>query len=106
MIDWNWESLESFIKEERTGCVYLYTPFCGTCQVAAKMLSVVEEMLPHIKFSKINLNYEQGLAQDWQIESVPCLVFINNGHVESKMYTFHSVPYLIEKIKTTLQGEQ
>lgn len=26
--------------------LYLYTPFCGTCQLASKMLTVVEEMLP------------------------------------------------------------
>lgn len=103
MNDWNREALESFIKEEKTGCVYLYTPFCGTCQVASKMLTVVEEILPHLEIGKLNLNFEQDLALDWQIESVPCLIFINNGNIESKIYTFHSVPYLIETIKATLE---
>ncbi|WP_338471905.1 thioredoxin family protein [Niallia sp. XMNu-256] len=103
MNEWNQKRIESLIREEGTGCVYLYTPFCGTCQVASKMLSVVEEMLPQLTIGKINLNYEQSLAQEWQIESVPCLVFINKGKVETKIYTFQSVPYLIETIKTTLR---
>ncbi|ASB67000.1 Thioredoxin-like protein YusE [Bacillus velezensis] len=35
----------------------LYTPFCGTCQLASKMLTVVEEMLPGAAFYKNNVNY-------------------------------------------------
>ncbi len=102
MNDWNEKKLESLINEENC-CIYLYTPFCGTCQVASKMLSVVKELLPNLTIGKINLNYRQDLAQAWQIESVPCLVFINKGKVESKIYTFHSVPYLMETIQTTLK---
>ncbi|WP_428911117.1 thioredoxin family protein [Niallia sp. Krafla_26] len=102
MIDWNQDQLDKFINQQDTGCIYLYTPFCGTCQVASKMLSVVEEILPDLKLGKINLNYRQDLAQKWQIESVPCLLFFKQGTLISKIYTFHSVPYLIEKINKTL----
>jgi thioredoxin 1 len=103
MNDWEQEQLEGFMNQKNTGCIYLYTPFCGTCQVASKMLSVVEELMPDLSIGKINLNYRQDLAHDWQIESVPCLVFIKEGRIVTKVYTFHSVPNLIDKIKTTFQ---
>jgi len=104
MNDWNQEQLELFLDQKNTGCIYLYTPFCGTCQVASKMLSVVEELMPNLSLGKMNLNYEQYLAKNWKIESVPCLVFIDQGKMVSKLYSFHSVPYLLETIKSKFQN--
>ena len=99
---WKQEQLDEFIEQNQTGCLYLYTPFCGTCQVASKMLTIVEEIMPDLEMGKINLNFRQDLARNWKIESVPCLVFINQGKVHSKLYTFQSVPNVIEKIKENL----
>ncbi len=42
--------------------LYLYTPFCGTCQLASKMLTVVKEMRlmsPSIKTMSITLRHSQ-----------------------------------------------
>ena len=68
-----------FINQKNTGLIYLYTPFCGTCQVSGKMLTVAAEILSDIPIGKINLNYMPELAEKWKVESVPCLVFIENG---------------------------
>ena len=63
MNDWKQEQLDEFIEQNQTGCLYLYTPFCGTCQVASKMLTIVEEIMPDLEMGKINLNFRQDLAQ-------------------------------------------
>ncbi|WP_338449329.1 thioredoxin family protein [Niallia oryzisoli] len=99
MKEWSREELEGFIHQQGSGLIYLYTPFCGTCQVAGKMLTVAAEILPDTKFGKINLNYMPQLAEKWEVESVPCLVFLENGSMADKMYAFQSVPFLIERIK-------
>ena len=96
------KELDEFIDQKRTGLIYLYTPFCGTCQVSGKMLLVAAELLPDITIGKINLNYMRELAEQWEVESVPCLVFIEEGRLSKKLYAFQSVPYLIEKIKLCL----
>ena len=57
MLEWSQNELESFFKGKGSGLVYLFTPFCGTCQVAGKMLSVTLELLPHVECGKVNLNY-------------------------------------------------
>jgi len=100
MNEWSREDLEDFIKQQGSGLVYLYTPFCGTCQVAGKMLSVTEKVLPDITVGKINLNYMSELARKWEVESVPCLVFLDKGDMADKLYAFQSVPYLVQKIKS------
>ncbi|KAA9019991.1 thioredoxin family protein [Niallia endozanthoxylica] len=100
MLEWSTEKLETFMHQQGSGLVYLYTPLCGTCQVAGKMLAVTEEILPDITIGKINVNYMPQLAVKWEIESVPCLVFLDKGSIADKLYAFQSVPYLVERIKT------
>lgn len=102
MSDWSREKLADFMEQKESGLVYLYTPFCGTCQVSGKMLTVVEALLPDITVGRINLNYMRELAEEWAIESVPCLAFLEKGEVINKIYAFQSVPYLVEEIKSVL----
>lgn len=98
MDDWNLEEVSSFLNNHSSGLIYFYTPLCGTCQVASKMLHVIEKIVD-VKIGKMNLNYHPELAKRFEIESVPCLLIIKDGVLAEKIYAFHSVPFLFEKIK-------
>ncbi|WP_045518004.1 thioredoxin family protein [Neobacillus niacini] len=98
MNDWNLDEVSSFLNNHSSGLIYFYTPLCGTCQVASRMLHVIENMVD-VKIGKINLNYYPELAERFEIESVPCLLFIKDGELLEMIYAFHSVPFLYEKIK-------
>lgn len=100
MKEWTKEEMEAFLKEKQTGFLYFYTPMCGTCQVAGKMLAVIEQLLPGISGGKADLNYLPAMAERFEIESVPCLIVLNEGEIQEKIYAFQSVPYLYEKLKT------
>lgn len=94
---------KEWVKEKNTKRItafYLFTPMCGTCQVASKMLTVVTELLPDLEIGKANLNYVQEIADLYQVESVPCLLITENGKIKEKIYAFHSVPYLYDKLKS------
>lgn len=99
MNEWTKEEMEAFLSEKKTGYIYFYTPMCGTCQVAGKMLTVVEQLLPDVLSGKADLNYLPAMAERFEIESVPCLIIVNEGRVQDKVYAFQSVPYLYEKLK-------
>lgn len=86
------------MHESDTSLYYLYTPICGTCAVASKMMAVVEAMKPDMSFGKADLNYVQDIAIDYEIESVPCLLISKNGVIVNKVYAFQSVPDLLGKI--------
>ena len=62
------------MKESPEAAFYLYTPMCGTCAVASKMMEVITVMRPEIPIGKADLNYVQDIAIDYEIESVPCLL--------------------------------
>lgn len=95
---WTREQWEAVLKESDTALYYLYTPMCGTCAVASKMMEVVSVMKPDMPIGKADLNYVQDLAMDYEIESVPCLLIQKDGIVKHKIYAFQSVPYLLEMI--------
>ncbi|WP_080844202.1 thioredoxin family protein [Cytobacillus gottheilii] len=98
MLEWTQQEIENALKNDFSGFIYLYTPMCGTCQMAGKMLTVVDELLPESSIRKADLNYMPKLAEQWNVESVPCLVFVQHGDATEKIYAFHSVPYLLEKM--------
>ncbi|MFL6516951.1 MAG: thioredoxin family protein [Bacillus sp. (in: firmicutes)] len=98
MNEWNRTDLSAFLEKKATGLVYFFTPRCGTCQVASKMLLVIDELV-EITIGRMNLNFYPDLARDFEIESVPCLVFVEAGKVRETLYAFQSVPFLLEKIK-------
>ncbi|MBB2481495.1 thioredoxin family protein [Bacillus sp. APMAM] len=88
------------VMQDKSYTLYLYTPLCGTCQVAGKILRITEELLPSLQMYKTDLNYSPQLAEKFQIESVPCLLLFQNGVLREKIYAFHSVPFIFEKLKT------
>jgi len=92
------EFLQKLVSGEK-GAFYLFTPMCGTCQVASKMLSIVSELLPEFSLGKADLNYIPEIAEDYQVESVPCLLIFDRQMIKEKIYAFQSVPYLYEKLK-------
>jgi thioredoxin-like negative regulator of GroEL len=97
MNEWTRSELSVFLEKNLNGLVYFYTPLCGTCQLASRMLQVIEELVV-TDMGKMNLNFHPDLARNLAIESVPCLLFIRNGVVVETLYAFHSVPFLLEKI--------
>ncbi|MFX3673910.1 MAG: thioredoxin family protein [Paenisporosarcina sp.] len=99
MKEWSRAEWETISRNAEIAAYYLYTPMCGTCQVASKMLAVVEELTTDTPMGKANLNFENGLAHDYQIESVPCLLISVQGEIREKIYAFHSVTYLYEKLR-------
>jgi thioredoxin 1 len=98
MEEWTKEQWEHLQDEEKVA-LYLYTPLCGTCAIASKMLNVVKILNPSLQIGKINVNYNQSLAIQYEVESVPCLLIVKKGIVHEKIYAFQSVPYLDQLVK-------
>ncbi|MGE7876135.1 thioredoxin family protein [Peribacillus muralis] len=99
MQEWKEEACNLAIENGETFCLYLYTPLCGTCQVASKMLDISLQLFPEMMAGKMNMNYVQGMAETYEIESVPCLLLFKGGQLHEKIYAFQSVPYLYGLLK-------
>ena len=101
MEEWSHQEWMKVKNQHKRTAYYLYTPMCGTCQVASRMLSVVEKMKPELRIGKANLNLVQEIAELYRVESVPCLLITEDGKLQDKVYAFRSVPHLIEKVESS-----
>lgn len=102
MEDWTANEVTERIEQDELTILYVYTPLCGTCQLANKMLTVVEAALPALRIGKINLNYSPDLAIKYEIESVPSLLIFQKGQLQKRVYAFQSVEYLYYELKTLI----
>ncbi|RWZ55050.1 thioredoxin [Halobacillus fulvus] len=86
------------LKHRNDALIFVHSPFCGTCHLAREMLTVVEEMYNEGVFYECNASLNPDFMREYQIESVPCLFIKSDGEMTDKIYAFHSVPYLFEKV--------
>lgn len=98
MKEWTKQDIHEAIEKKESAIIYFYTPLCGTCQVAGRMLDVIEDMTSKTIY-QADLNYLPDIAELFKIESVPCLLLLNRGCVSKKIYAFRSIPYLLEILK-------
>ncbi|MBU8907311.1 thioredoxin family protein [Desertibacillus haloalkaliphilus] len=79
---------------------YFYTPLCGTCKMATKMITVVEQLIHDVGFFACNINTMPEITNQLKIKSVPYLVLIDHGEVIADVYAFKSVGDIYQLIKS------
>ncbi|WP_062046875.1 thioredoxin family protein [Bacillus sp. JCM 19034] len=99
MIEITVDEVNSRIKNREEVYLFIYTPLCGTCSLAKRMMDVVEEMLPSLQISSMNLNQAPDFAQTWEVKSVPALFIFQKGFRVKEMYAFHSIMYVHQLLK-------
>lgn len=72
--------------------LYIFTPFCGTCQLAKTMLNKIESVHKEDIFLEMNASLHPEFMLENQIESVPCLLIKDSGQIKEKIYAFQSIP--------------
>lgn len=97
MQDLETKAEEILASQDRT-MTFIHSPFCATCHLAEKMLYTIEMTFQKTVFSKCNASLNPRLMENYQIESVPCLLVTSHGEIVDKVYAFHSVPYMYDRI--------
>ncbi|WP_332630200.1 thioredoxin family protein [Halalkalibacter flavus] len=79
--------------------VFVYTPLCGTCKLAEKMVAVVDSTLESLPIYSLNINHSPAFAQKWKIKSVPCLLLFQKGLGVERIYAFQSIGFIHDVLK-------
>ncbi|MBR2283678.1 MAG: thioredoxin [Ruminococcus sp.] len=68
------------LEADRAVLVDFYSDSCIPCKRMSPVLSQLEaEFADSIKIVKVNVNFEQELAEEYEVQSAPTLVFFRNG---------------------------
>ena len=90
---------QKLTDREPLSIVFVYTPLCGTCKLAEKMLTVVQSSFDSLPMYSLNINHSPAFAQQWKIKSVPCLLVFQKGLGVERIYAFQSIGYVHNKLK-------
>ncbi|MDR1590569.1 MAG: thioredoxin [Puniceicoccales bacterium] len=71
---------ESTIREN-TGKIIIdfWAPWCGPCRSLGKILETLSMEREEIKIYKINVDECSSLTEEYDISSIPTMLFFNNG---------------------------
>ncbi len=62
--------------------VDFYSDSCVPCKRIAPVLAEIEEENEDVKLVKVNINFDRSLAEKYDVQASPTLIFFKNG-VES-----------------------
>ncbi|WP_425250623.1 thioredoxin family protein [Halobacillus aidingensis] len=90
--------VKKFFESPQTTLTFVHSPFCATCHLARQMLTTLESVFDREVFKEMNASLHPEWMQHFKIKSVPCLLVTRGGEVEEKIYAFHSVSYMYERV--------
>ena len=81
-----------------------YATWCGPCrQLAPTMDSLADQYAGKFKFVKVNVDESPKLAQKFQVEGIPMLVFLQNGKTAETSVGLVAKEDLILRLDSLLQ---
>ncbi|MBQ1388503.1 MAG: thioredoxin [Clostridia bacterium] len=79
---------ENFDKEvlgsELPVLVDFYSDSCVPCKMLAPVLSQIESEHSEIKVVKVNVNFDIELAERFEVQAAPTLIFFKNGEEKAR----------------------
>lgn len=99
-IDWQERLASRDPRAAHPLIVFLYTPLCGTCSAARRMLEVAEQLLPETAILEADVNFMPNMVEKYKIRSVPGLLAVS-GRLEQPqfLYRMGSVQDILAFIK-------
>lgn len=83
-----------------------YATWCGPCRRLSPMLDkLAGDYTGKIKFVKINVDESPGLAQDFQVQAIPTLIFFKDGKVADRLTGLPSEADLKAKLDALAAGK-
>lgn len=74
------DNFDEVVEKSAELCVIdLYADWCAPCRALSRILDILEEENPDVKFCKINIDEERRLAELFHVESIPLVAFVKNG---------------------------
>ena len=71
----NYDEFKHLLKKDGKLVADFYSDSCVACKRISPLIAEVEEETENVKFVKINVNFEQKLAEEYDVMALPTLVF-------------------------------
>lgn len=94
---------EMLTGSDRPVLVDFYAPWCGPCQMMAKILEDFNaRMKQRVRVVKINTDNYPQLASQYQIEALPTLVLFKQGQIADRIEGVMTTEQLIQRLQVQI----
>jgi thioredoxin 1 len=92
------------IKEcEGVSLVDFWAPWCGPCQMMTPVMEeLAESYKGKAKIAKLNVDENPGISQEFEVMSIPSLIFFKDGKEVERLIGAHDKEEIIAKLEKLL----
>jgi thioredoxin 1 len=90
-------------KKKNLVIVDFFAEWCMPCVMMGPVFQRLSEKYDKVRFVKINVDDASKLAQEYEISSIPCIVFFKDGEEVDRVVGGVSEDLLVEKINDYLR---
>ena len=100
MTNVNLDNFDAEVMQATTPVVVdFWASWCGPCMMLAPVMEELDGELPQIKFCKVNVDDERDLAMEFQIDSIPTLLCVKDGHVVRRLVGYREKDTLKKELE-------
>jgi len=90
---------EEVINSEKPILLDFWAEWCTPCKMLSPVIDEIAQETENVKFGKVNVDLEQGLAVKFGVRNIPTLILFKDGKAENVLVGVRPKEEILEMIK-------